>query len=177
MIALQTKFTFAGFNFPRYIPEFSKSRFDRRTFRCVYYHAPQPLTVSHPGQSFYLDNAGSPSRWLWCDDVQGVRIDHTGWYTDEYGDSEKIRGIVVRLPHGRYLAGWSMGEGMASSVDGVIYDDEREAARAADSAAEYAAEQEREYQEEEDAKREEEDAKREEEERNQGGDAEETEGY
>lgn len=165
---LAKKFSFAGFNFPRYIPEFSKSRFDKRTFRCVYYHAPEPLTGGiHPGRGFYLDDHGSPSRWVWCDEV--IRIEHTGWYCDEQQD-DKIRGLVVRLTHGRYLIGWSMGEGMASEIDGYIYTDARSAALAADSMAERAAEREREYQ----------DAEYERiriEEENQGDDAEETEGY
>jgi predicted GNAT superfamily acetyltransferase len=69
--------------------------------------------------------------------VDGVRIDHTGWFCDEYGT--KIRGIVVALPHGRFLAGWSMGEGMASTVDADLYDTAEDAAYAADSMAESAA--------------------------------------
>jgi hypothetical protein len=40
-----------------------------------------------------------------------------------------------------------MGEGMSSAVDGSIYDTPEDAAHAADSMAEYAAEREREYQE------------------------------
>lgn len=74
------------------------------------------------------------------------------------------------LTHGRFAAGWSMGEGMASEVAGEIYTDIIEAARAADSEAEAAAEVEREYQEQERTRQDEEEA-------NQGGDAEETEGY
>jgi len=79
--------------------------------------------------------------------VDGVRIDHTGWFCDEYGDGGKIRGIVVALPHGRFLAGWSMGEGMSSTVDASpIFSSAIDAAHAADSMAERAAEDEREYQ-------------------------------
>jgi hypothetical protein len=85
-------------------------------------------------------------------------LNHTGWFADNFQD-QTIFGIVIFLPHGRFLAGWSMGEGRASSYDGEIYTDAEEAARAADSLAEDAAEAEREYQEEE--------------ERNQGDDAEE----
>jgi hypothetical protein len=172
MTPLPIEFTFAGFNFPRYIPEIRRSsKYDKRTSRSIYYHAPKPLTAGpHPGRGFYLDNHGSPNRWKWADEISGASIRHTGWYSDEYGDAEKIRGVVIYLPHGRMLAGWSMGEGMASSIDGDIYTDEIEAARAADSIAEAAAEQEREYQ----AEIEEE---RRQEEHNQGDDAEETEGY
>jgi hypothetical protein len=168
MRQLPVEFTFAGFNFPRYIPQLTHSKYDKRTSRSVYYHAPKPLTGgTHPGQGFYLDNE---LRWTWADSISAARINHTGWYSGEYGDAEKMRGIIIRLPHGKFLAGWSMGEGMATSVDGDLYDDETEAARAADNIAEQAAEREREYQEEEEAKRQQEEA-------NQGQDDEETEGY
>src|SRR5690606_19227724 len=82
--------------------------------------------------------------WQWCDEVD-TSIRHNGWFTDDQQD-ETIRGLVVRLPHGRMLAGWSMGEHMASEIDSTrVYDDEREAARAADALAERVAEREREY--------------------------------
>lgn len=177
---LTPEFTFAGFTFPRYIPELRRSNFDKRTSRSIYYHAPKPLTGKHPGKGFYLDSDGSPNRWEWADEIDGARINHTGWFCDEYRD-EKIRGIVVRLPHGKLLAGWSMGEGMASEVDGTLYTDEIEAARAADSEAEAAAEREREYQEQERERQEQEEAEAEraeaELERNRGADEEESEGY
>lgn len=144
MNKLPIEFTFAGFNFPRYIPELSNGKHRARS---VYYHAPTPLTGGpHPGRGFYLADHGSPRRYDFADDIAGARIDHKGWYTDEYGDGDKMRGIIIRLPHGKMLAGWSMGEGMASSIEGHIYTDEIEAARAADQIAEYAAEEEREYQ-------------------------------
>lgn len=175
MRQLQTQFTFAGFNFPRYIPEFSRSKYDKRTFRAVYYHAPAPLTGKHSGKGFYLGDTGSFNRWIWCDQADGVSrsIQHKGWYCDNF-QYQTIRGIVVRLPHNRFLAGWSMGEGMASCVDGDIYDDERSAALAADSLAERAAEDEREYREIEEEKCLEEDSRLDE---CQGGDEEETLGY
>jgi len=176
---LEPEFTFAGFTFPRYIPELRRSKFDNRTSRSVYYHAPKPLDGKHPGKGFYLES-DNPSRWEWADEVDGARIDHTGWFCDDY-QSETIRGIVVRLPHGRYLAGWSMGEGMASEVGGTLYTDETEAARAADSEAEAAAERERDYQEEQRRLQDEEEAEAEraeaELERNQGTDEGETDGY
>lgn len=146
---LQTEFTFAGFAWPRYVANMATlqtlyKKKAQRQFTGGYYHAPKP---NASGRGFYLDDAGQPfTRWKWCDDVEGS-IRHTGWFTDEYGDGEKIRGIVVYLPHGRFMAGWSMGEGMASSVDADLYDDETAAAFAADSMAETAAEKEREYQE------------------------------
>ena len=113
-----------------------------------YYIARQLITGPHPGEAFYLDSDFAPGlRWQWCDDVTN-RINHTGWFTDEYGDGDKIRGIVFRLPRSRgFLAGWSMGEGRITKLDCTIYDDEIDAAYAADSMAEYVAEQERDYQE------------------------------
>jgi len=173
---LTPQFTFAGFTFPRYLgilpPSSRQARQDR--YKCTggYYTAPTPQNA---GQSmfFYLDSDGSPNRWTYADEIDGARIDHTGWYTNEYGDI--IRGIVVRLSHGRMLAGWTMGEGMASECDGTtIYTDAIEAARDADTMAEQTAEREREYQEQE---RERIDAEEAELEANQGGDDEELQGY
>lgn len=160
---LKTEFVFAGFTWPRYVftlPQGTlKKRLERSKNRCTgdYYHKPKPQQGAHSGRGFYLEDAGQPfTRWQWADDVVSLR--HTGWFCDEYED-EKIRGIVARLPHGRFLAGWSMGEDMASEVDGHIYTDETSAAYAADSMAEHAAELERDYQEEENAKREAEQAR------------------
>lgn len=155
---LKTEFTFAGFTFPRYVASLPQGSLPKRLkdskTRCTgdYFHAPKPIAGRHPGRGFYLEDAGQVfTRWQWADDV--VSLKHTGWFCDEFQDS-KMRGIVARLPHGRFLAGWSMGEGMASEIDGQIYTDETEAGRAADSMAESAAETEREYQEEQEAERE-----------------------
>jgi len=169
---LETEFTFAGFNFPKYLSELpkgtKKQRQERYKHTGGYYSAPTP---NADGFSCYLDSDFSNPihRWKWCDEVADASIGHTGWYTDEYGDSDKIRGIVIRLNHDRgFIVGWSMGEGMATSVEtDHIYDDEVSAAYAADSLAEDAAEKEREYQEEEDER----------EEACLGGDEEETLGY
>ena len=113
-----------------------------------YYTTRQLITGRHSGKSFYLGSDFSPDlRWQWCDDVTS-RINHTGWFTNEYGDGDIIRGIVFRLPRSRgFLAGWSMGEGMITGRGCTIYGDETAAAYAADSMAEYIAKQEREYQE------------------------------
>ena len=166
---LPVEFMFAGFNFPRYIAELKKGTKEQRRDR--YKHTGGDYTAPKPGadgKGFYLGE-DKDLRWMWADEVDGARINHTGWFCDAYQD-EKIRGIVIRLTHGRFLTGWSMGEGMASSIDYGIYTDEIEAARAADSEAETAAEREREYQAEQD------EIQRQEEE-NQGSDEEETEGY
>lgn len=147
------QFMFAGFNWPRYVATLPRGNMATRLQRKKnpvtgpYYHAPKPISGRHPGRGFYLDSDGAPGlRWSWCDAVDGARIDHTGWFTDEDGTGDKIRGVVFRLPRGRgFLAGWSMGTGMASEIDGTIYDDETTAAYAADSEAESVAENERDY--------------------------------
>lgn len=145
------RFTFAGFQWPRYVATLTplaQLRRQKETRKVCggYYHAPTPN--SNNGRGFYLDDAGQPfTRWQWADDVEGAHISHSGWFTDDHGDSEKIRGIVVRLPHGRFMAGWSMGKGMASTLEPDVYDDIDEAAQMADEHARVAAENEREYQE------------------------------
>ncbi len=147
------EFTFAGFTWPRHVAVLPAGslvgRLEKAKTRCTgpYYHASKPVVGAHPGQGFYLDDQGMPGlRWAWCDEVEGVRIGHTGWYFSE--SRETIRGLVFRLPHGRgFLAGWSMGEGMASQVDGYVWDDENDAARAANDMAESAAGLQREFEE------------------------------
>ncbi len=142
------RFTFAGFQWPRYVATLTpllglRKQKETRRHCGGYYHAPVPN--ANNGRGFYLSDAGQPfTRWEWCDEIEGVRIDHAGWWTDDHRDS-KIRGIVVRLPHGRFMAGWSMGEGMASSLEPDVYPDAVAAAYAADSIAEQVADDEREY--------------------------------
>jgi hypothetical protein len=151
-------FHFASFAWPRYVatlPRDSKAkRLERykKPFCGPSYQAPKPENAGK-GTGFYHESSGCPFRlrWSYCDEV--ARINHTGWFCDEYQDS-KIRGLVFRLPKSRgFMAGWTMGEGMASSMDCDIYETELEAARAADSMAESAAETEREYQEKYEAER------------------------
>lgn len=115
----------------------------------AYSALPRPIVAGGAGLGWYLDSDFAPGlRWQWCDTVEGVRISHTGWYTTPDGCGDTIRGIVLRLPHGRgFLAGSSMGHAMSSGADRTIYACEREAARAADRMAEREAETEREYQE------------------------------
>lgn len=94
-----------------------------------------------------------------------VRLRHTGWYADEHGDN-LIRGVVFQIParggNPQYLAGCEWGESSRKGFDsgggwieigrGDIYESKEDAARAADSIAERAAEAEREYQEAESAR-------------------------
>lgn len=144
------RFTFAGFQWPRFVASLTplsglRNKHETRKVCGPYYHSPTP---NASGRGFYLDDAGQPfGRWQWADDVDGSHINHHGWCTDEFGDFEKIRGIVVLLPHGRFMAGWSMGEGMASSIEPEVFTDIVDAAHMADECARIAAEKEREYQE------------------------------
>ena len=147
-------FEFAGFIWPRYVATLPTGALTARLAKrkesiCgPYYHAPKPAGRGH-GRGFYLESQGAPGlRWRWCDDVTSS-IRHNGWFTDDDGTGETIRGLVLTLPSGRgYLAGWSMGENMASELDCQVYDEECDAAHAADRMAERAAEAEREYQRE-----------------------------
>lgn len=147
----EKKFNFAGFQWPRFVanmacgPAALRKKWANRKFCGEYSHAPNPELLG-TGRGFYLNSAGQPfNRWQWADDAY-ASIGHTGWFCNEYQD-EKIRGIVAFLPHGRFLAGWSMGEGMASIVDAApIFGNQIDAAIYADRLAELAAEREREYQ-------------------------------
>lgn len=72
--------------------------------------------------------------------------DHCGWYADSEGYNV-IHGVVVALPHGRYLAGYYQSDNGERVYYPDIFDDERAAARFADSKAKSLAESEREYNE------------------------------
>lgn len=95
------------------------------------------------------------------------RIEHTGWYTDEFQD-RTLRGVVYRLPHGRLVAGyassddckqakalrgtvWLAPEGACLSFDDIATEtddgDTLAVAILADQLAESAAEAERDYNE------------------------------
>ena len=99
-----------------------------------------PLWYAHTGEQFRNER--------FCDDV--ARIDHAGWYTDTEG-REKARGIVGRLPHNRYIVGYHWSSNGERVYFPEVYDDETEAARAADSHAESFAESAREDSERFDA--------------------------
>lgn len=146
------QFTFAGFSFPRYVGTLPAGtlaqRFANRASRGMtgdYYHAPTPN--NRDGRGFYLQGTRADGlRFDYCDEVQGARIRHDGWYCDD-DCHDVIRGIVLRLPRGRgFLSGWTMGQGMASTVDySPIHDNAIDAAYAADESARIVAKNEREY--------------------------------
>lgn len=88
-----------------------------------------------------------------CDGVSRL-IDHNGWYTNA-DCSEKARGIVGRLSHGRFVAGYFWdSNGERVYFGDMVYDDETDAARAADCHAESFAEVSREDSEKYEAARE-----------------------
>lgn len=88
--------------------------------------------------------------------MQLGRNSHTGWYTNNHGESFKdgtglCRGVVLSFdprpgfPNGWHIAGYNMDNNSCTYYPDV-YDSAEDAARAADSYAEKAAEDEREYQ-------------------------------
>lgn len=132
--------------------------------------SPANVARNERGEVFYNygDGIGSdigprrPFRFVgFCDECDGGP-DHTGWFGNDEGDGySTFRGTVFRIPARdgaeRFLAGYEHGEstrrgfspGFGSIDAGTVFDSERDAARCADSLAEYAAEREREYQREE----------------------------
>lgn len=144
-------FSFAGFTWPRQVarmacgPAALRRKWAGRRHCGEYQHAPMPN--ANNGRGFYLNDAGQPfKRWTWADDVPGSGIKHNGWFAD-LEQNQTIRGIVARLPHGRFLAGYAMGEHMAAAIEPEIFTDESQAAAMADECARIAAENEIEYQE------------------------------
>lgn len=83
------------------------------------------------------------------DHLGSSRLSHTsGYYYNEFGDTYVP--IIARLPHGRgFLAGATMGAGMAGFLSRSIWETAEDAARAAHGEAERAAEEQREYEERE----------------------------
>lgn len=147
-------------------------------FGCECPATPRPKDDKRPADPRHLFHYGAgiggdtdslrPFRFVgFADEVDGGP-DHTGWYADEYRDgSTMMRGAVFQIPardgSPLFLAGYEWGEGTGkrfTSGGGCIeyggrgdtYESKEEAARAADSLAEYAAEVEREYQETESAR-------------------------
>lgn len=129
----------------------------RKRFESRQHVGPYYMTPCQPGggRSFYQSSKG-----LACGDgffdlrleeanehLRESRLSHIdGYFTDEHCDSS-LQPIVARLAHGRgYLPGWTMGNGMAASIELTIYEDIRDAAYAAHAMAESDAEKEREYQ-------------------------------
>lgn len=95
----------------------------------------------------WFASRNAPGRITYADEVEGVRIGHTGWFCDSHQD-EKARGIVCALTHGRFLAGYLTEDaGMSYLPTGTLHDSAEDAARDADEQARIYAENEREYDE------------------------------
>lgn len=111
------------------------------------YYNTRPRTERADSLFFYMDSHGQMGdgpirlRFDTAESMQDLR--HTGYYCDEDGHTV-VHGIVARLPHGRgFLAGWSMGDNMASELSREVHLCERDAALAADAMAEEVAGSER----------------------------------
>lgn len=139
---LPVEFRFAGFGWPRYIVDCPNGPADIRRRsklreRCgPGYRSPGPNNRN--GWGFYLGTSN---------DLFELREEcRTGSYTyNEFGDS--IDGIVFRLPKNRgFVAGYTMGDGMASAIDAAVWTDLDDAKRAADSEAERMADEQAEFE-------------------------------
>lgn len=151
------QFTFAGFTWPRTVAVLPKGTLRERLAKAKeprntgpYYHAPDPLLNRDKAirRGFYLGDHGMPGlRWEWCDEVDPVTIHHTGWFINEHGGGDKIRGIVFRLPKGRgFLPGWAMGWHMAGGLEYDMHPHLETIAAAADLYAEEVADEQRGYE-------------------------------
>lgn len=95
-----------------------------------------PVWVTHCGEYFRDER--------FADECEGGP-DHTGWFTNHDGEtfrdgSGKSRGIVARLTHGRFIAGYWWGDNGERVYFPEIFTDEADAANAADAHAEEFAE-------------------------------------
>jgi len=95
----------------------------------------EPVYYTHCGPEW-------PERF--ADEIIGLH--HTGWYTDGEFARETARGIVARLPHGRWLAGYLWSGNGERVYWPIVHDSERDAAHAADEHARVMAERESAYQ-------------------------------
>ena len=139
--------TFAGVTYPKKLWDLPKKpliqRFADRNkpkYTGGYYQSnPAPNTNK---KMFYHESDFAPGlRFQYCDEVCSS-IGHKGWFEMPDEDGDTIRGLVFRLPHNRgFLAGWTMGPGMASSVNYYIWEEEQDAARDADRQAQRVSEQ------------------------------------
>ena len=85
-----------------------------------------PIWYAHTGAAFPRETYA---------DLCAEGPDHRGWFTD-VDCTTKARGIVVRLPHGKFLAGYEGDDNGERVYFPELFDDEDEAARRADSHAE-----------------------------------------
>ena len=81
------------------------------------------------------------------------RLGHTGWFTDVH-EYETACGIIANLPHGRFIAGYTLSDSGERVYYPQVFTDEREAAYMSDEHARVYAENAREYSEKYEAARE-----------------------
>lgn len=87
----------------------------------------EPVWYCHTGEQFRDECPGGP--------------DHRGWYTNSDGD-ERACGIVGRLPHGRFIAGYQWSSNGERVYYPEVFTDESDAAQTADEHARVFAESE-----------------------------------
>lgn len=95
------------------------------------------------GGFWWSEERNAPGRVSFADTVVSLR--HTGWFLDSFQD-EKARGVVVRLPRGRFLAGFEDSRGHGQCT-GQLFDSAEDAAHDADEQARIYAEAEYEHNE------------------------------
>ncbi len=99
---------------------------------------------------FWCERPSNHLRLVGFADEIARSINHTGWYTDDDGDRETMRGVVYQLParngQTRFMYGYAdpNNDGPAC-LSLTIATDKEDAARFADRVAERAAESERDY--------------------------------
>ena len=107
-----------------------------RTVRYPTLTRPGDLTQGMNGGAhiWYTETGPAFPRETYADEcLRSIR--HKGWFTDAECD-ENARGIVVRLPHGKFLAGYEWSDNGERVYFPEIFTDEEDAARAADGHAE-----------------------------------------
>lgn len=96
-----------------------------------------PVSTTHDGPAF--------KREFWADEC--VKLNHTGWYTDREDCDATYRGLVVALPHGRFIVGYYSSDNGERVYFRDLHSDKNDAAHAADDVARIWAEREADYQE------------------------------
>ena len=109
------------------------------TWRTVRYATLTHLGGLHPGSNgdtpiWYAETGPAFRRETYAD-LCAEGPDHRGWFTDAECD-EKARGIVVRLPHEKFIAGYEWDDTGERVYFPEIFDSETDAAHQADSHAE-----------------------------------------
>ena len=100
-----------------------------------------PVWYAHTGAEFRKEQFADE-----CEDAPRAVRDCKGWYTGCEDARATYRGIVARLPHGRFIVGYYSSDNGERVYLPEIYTEEREAATAADDHARIYAERESDYQ-------------------------------